>query len=85
MLRVLARHAALEAARAKTAALATLHATATAFGVKDAHHGLNGFFSQMDAVITASVPSATDPGAAEPTPEELATYAHIAARALRPS
>ncbi|MCX6953831.1 MAG: hypothetical protein NTV51_16910 [Verrucomicrobia bacterium] len=80
---VLARHAAFEAARAKTAAIAALHATATAFGAKDAHHGFNGFLAQMDAVIAASVPT-PEISRTQPSREELATFAHIAARA-RPS
>jgi len=82
MQQVLARHAALEAARAKIAATATFHAAATAFGAKDAHHGLNQFLAQMDAVIVAASPgSAPDPSA--PAPEELATFARIQSRASR--
>ena len=80
----LARAAALEAARAKTHAVATLHASATAFGAKDAHHGFNDFLAQMDAVIAAASPGpAPDPN--QPTPEELATFDRIAARAAAPS
>jgi hypothetical protein len=65
MRHVLARHAALEAARAKTTAFATLHATATAFGAKDAHSGFNQFLAQMDAIIAAGSAEKPDPLAAE--------------------
>jgi hypothetical protein len=71
----------MEAARAKTAALAMLHATATAFGVKEAHHGLNDFLSRMDAVIAAGSPAAeSDPG--QPTREEIEYFERIERIAL---
>ena len=80
MQQVLARHAALEAARAKTSALGTLHACATGFGAKDAHHGFNAFLASMDAVIAAASPGpASDPN--QPTAAEIATFERIAARA----
>lgn len=54
MVHALARDAAAQAAAAKTHALATLHATATAFGATDAHHGFNAFLARMDTIIAAA-------------------------------
>jgi len=77
---VLARHAALQAATAKITAQATLHATATAFGCKDAHQGYNQFLREMDSIIEAAGPQEElDP--TQPAPEELAFLQWCEARA----
>lgn len=72
------RHAAQEAARAKSTALATLHATATAFGAKDAHHGFNAYLARMDSIIalaSGETPQAAMAAAAEESFEAISRRA----------
>lgn len=76
----LARHAALEAAKAKTHALGTLHAAATAFGARDAHHGLNSFLADMDFLIARASGAAT--ADAGPSAGELAFFERVEREAL---
>lgn len=83
MVHCLARAAALEAARAKTHARATLLATSHAFGVKDAHLNFNAFLREMQSIIAAASPP-RDTGLPGVTQEELDTFDAIAARAERP-
>lgn len=80
MVHVLARHAALEAARIKANGRATLHATACGMGAKDAHHGFNAFMQEMDAVIARARGEVTDPN--QPTAEEIAFFERIERAAL---
>lgn len=55
------------------------HASATAFGVKEAHHGLNSFMSEMDAIINHASDQGEPTG---PTAEEIAFFERMERAAL---
>gem|GEM_PF-5784349 len=71
----LRRHSALEAARAKTNARATLLAVSCGMGSKEAGGSLKEFFAEMDTIIAAGSETEKRDG---PTADEIAMFESIA-------